>query len=73
VGLIDEFGDLAEAIELAADVAGIKGEPRIVEYEHKGLWSSLLGNLLRPPQVMDIEEVLGLKRQPTLQYLYIGP
>ena len=73
LGLIDEFGDLGEAIDLAAQMAGIEGKPRIVEYERRGLWTSILGYFLRPPQMLDIEELLGLKRQPTLQYLYIGP
>jgi len=71
-GLIDEFGDLAEAIELAAEMAGIEGKPRIVEYERRGLWGSLLGYVFRPSPVSEIEELLGLKRQPTLQYLYVG-
>jgi protease-4 len=29
--LIDELGDLSEAIRLAADMAGIEGEPRVIE------------------------------------------
>ena len=71
-GLIDEYGDLAEAIDLAAEMAGIVGKPRIVEYERRGLWDSLLGYVFHPSPVSEIEELLGLKRQPTLQYLYIG-
>lgn len=73
LGFIDGFGDLAEAIDLAAEMAGIEGKPRIVEYERRGLWASLLSYVLRPSPVLDMEELLGLKRQPTLQYLYTGP
>jgi protease-4 len=29
--LVDELGDLEDAIQLAADVAGIEGEPKVVE------------------------------------------
>ena len=29
--LVDELGDLDDAIQLAADVAGIKGEPKVIE------------------------------------------
>jgi protease-4 len=29
--LVDELGDLEDAIQLAADVAGLEGEPKIVE------------------------------------------
>ncbi|MDH5640418.1 MAG: signal peptide peptidase SppA [Nitrospira sp.] len=31
VQLVDEIGDLEDAIQLAADVAGIEGEPKVVE------------------------------------------
>lgn len=31
LGLVDELGDLDDAIQLAADLGGIEGEPRIVE------------------------------------------
>lgn len=33
-GLVDELGNLKDAIAKAADLGGIVGEPRIVEYEH---------------------------------------
>ncbi len=72
-GLIDEFGDLEEAIELAAEMAGIEGKPRLIEYERRGLWDSLLGYVFRPSPMSEIEELLGLHRQATLQYLYVGP
>ena len=29
--LVDELGDLDDAIQLAADVAGIEGEPKVIE------------------------------------------
>jgi protease-4 len=29
--LVDELGDLDDAIQLAADMAGIEGEPKIIE------------------------------------------
>jgi protease-4 len=29
--LVDELGDLEDAIQLAADVVGIEGEPKVVE------------------------------------------
>jgi len=33
--LVDELGDLDAAIQLAADVAGIEGEPKVVEPRHR--------------------------------------
>lgn len=34
LGLIDELGSLDDAIQLAAQMGGIAGEPRVVEYRH---------------------------------------
>jgi protease-4 len=31
MNLVDELGDLQDAIRFAADLAGIEGEPRVVE------------------------------------------
>jgi len=33
--LVDELGDLDDAIQLAADVVGIEGEPKVVEPRHR--------------------------------------
>lgn len=33
--LVDELGNLEDAIQLAADVAGIEGEPKVVEPRHR--------------------------------------
>jgi len=34
-GLVDEIGSLSDAIDLAAEFAEIKGEPSVIEIEHK--------------------------------------
>lgn len=48
VGLVDELGNLEDAIELAARLSGIKGEPRVVhEKEKSGILDMLRGNLPR--------------------------
>lgn len=36
-GLVDTLGTFEDAVRLAADLAGIKGEPRIVRQERRGL------------------------------------
>ncbi len=47
--LVDELGDLDDAIQLAADLAGIEGEPRVVEprkrFSVRELLESRLGQL----------------------------
>lgn len=55
VGLVDELGGKREAIELAADLAGIKGEPEVVEYR-------------RMPGFLDILQRFGFLSQKPLLY-----
>lgn len=49
LGLIDSIGNYDDAIDRAAELGGIEGEPNIVTYEHvdplAGLYSELLGIL----------------------------
>lgn len=45
-GLVDELGDLTDAVELSARLAGIKGKPQVIYPEKKsfGLWQTVLGS-----------------------------
>lgn len=45
IGLVDQLGDLTDAINLSARLAGIKGKPYVIYPEKKGLnlWSNLFG------------------------------
>jgi protease-4 len=60
--LVDELGDLEDAIQLAADVAGIEGEPKVVEprrrFSIRELIESRLSMLF--PQ-LDIYSGVGFK------------
>lgn len=42
--LVDKIGGLHETTRAAADAGGIKGEPRVVDYQRKGLLGALLGD-----------------------------
>ena len=42
LGLIDDFGGLEDAIELAADLAGIDGKPRVILYRDPVPWYARL-------------------------------
>lgn len=46
LGLIDSIGDLTDAIDLAANLAGIKGKPNVVYIDRKGagIWRAVFGN-----------------------------
>ncbi|MGQ9496977.1 MAG: signal peptide peptidase SppA [Desulfotomaculales bacterium] len=43
LGLVDEMGDLQDAVRLAGRLAGIRGEPRVVELGPRAIWRSLFG------------------------------
>jgi protease-4 len=42
VSLVDELGDLQDAIKLAAQLVGIRGEPQVIETRKRFLWRDLL-------------------------------
>ena len=42
LGLVDQLGDLQDAITLAGEMAGIEGEPAVVNYSGGNIWSSLI-------------------------------
>lgn len=43
LGLVDELGTMYDAIDGAANLAGIQGKPTLVEYGKQSPWSLLLG------------------------------
>jgi protease-4 len=46
IGLVDELGDLQHAIKVAANLAGIEGEPEVVSKKKKSLFLELIdGNI----------------------------
>ena len=71
LALVDELGNFPRALELAAELGGIEGKPRLIEYRRlPSLLETLLGAFARPGLGM-VEEFLGMSRFPTLQYLYV--
>lgn len=72
VGLVDEFGDLPEALKAAAALGGISGEPRVIEYRRGfGLGLGGLSGWLRlsgPGAGITARESHSL-----VNYLYVVP
>jgi protease-4 len=74
LGLIDEFGGLSDAIEEAARLGGIEGEPELLEYRQpsslRDLWTGI-----QQPTGWDAHAFLTwLEAQyPVPQMRYIGP
>jgi len=74
LGLVDELGNLPEAIDRAAELGGIKGEPRLVEYHRPPtLLETFFGSLVSPFQPFDLARLLDLEGRPSLRYLYVEP
>ena len=46
VGLVDNLGDMHYAVEIAADLAGIEGEPNIVNMTPVSFWDEVFGQIL---------------------------
>jgi protease-4 len=74
LGLVDQLGNLSDAIRRAAELGGIEGEPRIVEYQPPfNLFQGLFG-LARPADPLaEVMALLDRTHGPALQYLYVGP
>jgi len=71
--LIDELGNLPEAIDHAAQAGGITGKPRIVDYQAApSLWELLTAALTQPRPSISLEDVLRLGT-PVFLYTYIEP
>lgn len=75
LGLVDELGNLPRAIELAAEMGGVEGEPRLVEYgrRERSLLDLLLGFTSPAQPFSEILDLLELEAVPSLQYRYVGP
>lgn len=74
MGLVDELGYLKDAIDQAAELGGIEGEPRIVEYkESVGFFQAFGASLYRPSPVAELKELLHYHAGSPLMYLYTGP
>ncbi len=74
LGLVDQLGNLSAATQRAADLGGIEGEPRIVEYQQPlSLIQGLVGMTRPAGPLSDVMELLDRGQRPALQYLYVGP
>ncbi|MBI5470956.1 MAG: signal peptide peptidase SppA [Ignavibacteriae bacterium] len=69
-GLVDTLGTFEDAIEIAASLAGIEGEPSIVrERERRGWFDRMFGEV--GESVKDLKQ--ALLQKPVLSYRYAGP
>lgn len=74
LGLVDELGDLQAAITKAAELGGISGQPRIVEYEHLPGLEDLFSGLSTRLNTSEAEQAMALINEltsPRLEYRYV--
>lgn len=74
MGLVDNLGYLPDVIDRAAELGGIEGEPRIIEYKGRtGFFEALGATVHRPSPVQELQEMLHFHGGSPLMYLYVGP
>jgi protease-4 len=75
MGLVDSLGYLPEVIDRAAELGGIEGEPRVIEYnEPLGFFDALASSGFRQPNpVEQMQELLHYQAGSPLMYLYTAP
>lgn len=75
LGLVDELGNFEDAIAKAADLGGISGEPRRVEYERLPSLEDFLVGFNGRMNQSDVDEVLATVYEttaPVVEYRYLG-
>lgn len=72
-GLVDEIGNLDEAINAAAKLAKIAGTPAIIKYRQRpGLLESLLSSF-QPSPARDLIDLFAMRQWGRVLYLYVAP
>ncbi len=70
LGLVDTLGTYQDAIAIAAQLAGISGEPTIVkERKYRSWWSSMFGDVSESLTSLKDE----IMNRPVLSYRFVGP
>ncbi len=74
MGLVDQLGYLPDVIDRAAELGGIQGEPRLVEYRREvSLFGSLGSAFNRPTPVEELKQLINFHAGSPLMYLYLAP
>lgn len=76
-GLVDQLGNFQDAIDKAAELGGITGEPRLVEYKDQiPNWQDFFLGFSSQLSKTEAERTLDLINElttPSLEYRYVGP
>jgi hypothetical protein len=72
LGLVDDVGTRQSAIDRAAELGGIAGEPRVIELRPQPSLVEMLYSFQSPSAMPSLEELLGWAGMPSLQFRYLG-
>jgi protease-4 len=73
LGLVDEIGYFDDAVRKAADLGGISGEPRVVEFTPEvSFWDALYGFQAQQNPAFSLN-LLREMAVPSLEFRYLGP
>jgi protease-4 len=72
-GLIDAVGLTSDAIEKAAELGGIEGEPQVIILESTPSLLESLYSIQARSAIPTLEEVLNWAGAPSMEYRFIGP
>jgi protease-4 len=74
LGLVDEIGYFDDAVDKAAELGGIEGEPRVVELQpEEDFWSALASLESHADQLQQLGDILGWMMVPRLEFRHVGP
>ncbi|MGH2520913.1 MAG: signal peptide peptidase SppA [Anaerolineales bacterium] len=74
LGLVDQVGYEADAIAKAAELGGIQGEPRIIEYQERPTFLDLLAQAAAERSLVpSVAEIMDLLGHPSISARWIGP
>jgi len=70
-GLVDSLGYLPDVIKHAGELAGIEGDPPLIEYtDEPGIFDVFSSMMSRPSPVAEMRELLEFRSGSMLMYLY---
>ena len=73
LGLVDQLGYQGDALAKAAELGGIEGEPRVIEYQTAPTFLDLLRFAFSRSALPSVEEVMTWLGHPSLAARWLGP
>jgi protease-4 len=72
LGLVDAVGARDDAIAKAAELAGIEGDPRVIELRPQPSFLEMFYSLQSRSTMPSLEELIGWAGMPSLEFRFVG-